>query len=733
MAANWQLRWMVAGHETSVDVSEFESVIYRQLNANSWELKITRGADSDAPAYWDYDAPVSLVDGDGNVRFAGKILQPSTGEETAASRKQLIAVSDGWHDLTRKTYLQDYPYDTYAGKTPKVLIGGKWQRADVTDPLDESTEGAFETVIDLVPQDIALTLADAVEQMGYDEAHRDIQLSATIPPHEGEDMTVEAVIKSAMKWFPGSVAWVEPSTGVLHARRASELPTISIDASQILGVPQIEERPDLVLPGASLYVRKTKKATGDQGKEYVYVYTAGDPTALGALAASIELTPEEHVLDIGYLEIIPFGGIGQELIDVNWWAKFVPWMQTALQKPDDYRITALIGPNLTFGGAVFDTSLTHIIDRGTIKDSWLIYGCAGPVAIREPFITTDNMTVQVPKIAPVSATCKVSFEERLPNNDWLAYNQSVSVPLFLTGLTASGKYAWEDKAGYVAGEDPAMCAGLPELFVTETQKLLYQGRIKVAFDELPGTLIGTALNLTGFSNASWATMAAPIHTATYDVNARTVEIEFGSAGYLGLKDLAEQMRAVKHKRPQRHRHTKYGLPPPPSLEGAGQQGGGTPPPAKGTQGQAPFPPPSPDLGPFVGVGTAPGKILVGASTLNGDVPTGFNMGNTPPYQIDAPGSGYFYVQGTIDTTTGAVTGMTLHTGTSVPADAGANAYYKIFSWAPDPDNVDPTTGLALPKVAQLCYGPITFKACWVGWSNPPVFTPDWQTGGGAGG
>jgi hypothetical protein len=73
----------------------------------------------------------------------------------------------------------------------------------------------------------------------------------------------------------------------------------------------------------------------------------------------------------------------------------------------------------------------------------------------------------------------------------------------------------------------------------------YQGSLTLSQEDIPvGRIIGKALNLSGGETA-WATMAAPIHALSFDIDSGTTTIQFGPNPALAPQDFLELQRILR--------------------------------------------------------------------------------------------------------------------------------------------------------------------------------------------
>lgn len=120
----------------------------------------------------------------------------------------------------------------------------------------------------------------------------------------------------------------------------------------------------------------------------------------------------------------------------------------------------------------------------------------------------------------------------------------------------------------------------------------------------------------------------------------------------------------------------------------------------------------------------PGKVRVTASLLAGALPTGFTLGDNPPFLLTIGSSSIVYGKVVWDTslaTAGAITSRTIEAGASVPADvttgSTATFYYEIGTVAVAGGTV---------TTENLRYGPIETTIARQWFTNPKTFFVEGQ-------
>ena len=110
------------------------------------------------------------------------------------------------------------------------------------------------------------------------------------------------------------------------------------------------------------------------------------------------------------------------------------------------------------------------------------------------------------------------------------------------------------------------------------------------------------------------------------------------------------------------------------------------------------------------------KIRVIYGTLAGEMPSGFSVGDDPPYLLTVTATGLVYAILTIDGATGVVNSRTLGNGASLPADDDTTFHLELGSYAIDGD---------LVTIAQAVSGSLAFVACRNWYADPATFTGNW--------
>lgn len=107
-------------------------------------------------------------------------------------------------------------------------------------------------------------------------------------------------------------------------------------------------------------------------------------------------------------------------------------------------------------------------------------------------------------------------------------------------------------------------------------------------------------------------------------------------------------------------------------------------------------------------------VRVVISTVDSQLPTGFTVGDDPPFELTVSGNGYVYAEITYSTSSGLVTGSEIKAGASVPASSSGLAYVTLATYA--------TAASVLTVSPNTAYGPITVFSCRNWYEPTPTFT-----------
>lgn len=235
----------------------------------------------------------------------------------------------------------------------------------------------------------------------------------------------------------------------------------------------------------------------------------------------------------------------------------------------------------------------------------------------------------------------------------------------------------------------------------------YEGSIPTIETDVGATRWhGSALNLTGGETA-WETMAAPIHSVSWDLRSRKTMINFGPNPDFGVQEYIEFLRNLSKRENRTYtteERTGDELGSENGISGRGDSVGPTTTPQTVTGGGAGIPS-NPQPFELVASGAAGDNILkVRESTIAGDTPSGFSDG-LKPFTISS-GSGVIYAKMTINATTGVVSAVAVEQGSSTPTDTSTVFYEQLGGYS-----VTGSGGSAVISAYNTRYGPVAATIC----------------------
>lgn len=120
-----------------------------------------------------------------------------------------------------------------------------------------------------------------------------IVLPFAVPWEEASDISSAEVIKRGVRWSPDAVGAIDYSSAipVLNIARRADLPSISINltAGNLVTDFSCAPRADLQLPGVRFYIEDIVVMPDGKTRGRMTTQSAGNPDAVGALVAVIEL------------------------------------------------------------------------------------------------------------------------------------------------------------------------------------------------------------------------------------------------------------------------------------------------------------------------------------------------------------------------------------------------------------------------------------------------------------
>jgi hypothetical protein len=615
------------------------------------------------------------------LTFSGTVLRrPFDGSGESGTGFSAI-VTDAWQALEDETIITDATLAAGAiGRRTRIAIGGRW--IQWTTGEGDSAIASWR----LVP----MPLADWIDKVfAQDKGYSlDSTVGGTWPPAQGDCIKYAEALRMILRWLPGSVATISGqmvgSAPKLTLRTVASMATY--EAPYHAETTRIDPRDDLVITGVGLELRKV--VTGLGTREDTTFDTAGTVPGRQAFVASFDLLPEQHQLtpaDFLLRKIEPD--------TIEFWQDILPHI-----------LGQAIFVGATLAGASLtreDPELTSIVLAGSIPKEFKDFGCDGPFGKHDKIYGSANGTTA--KIGKVFGQATFTLTGGGTAVVTLQEAQATNLdPLDDADPTKPSRYVYEDHDAKNPGEDFADFAGISSQVLADGSLLRHEGASTWPVDEIPAFAdlpMGKRIRFPDAPVTAWKTLDAPVYAVQIDCMERTIRAEYGHDGYLSAQDRVSLERA-KNEWPR------------PTKERVSDDGGN--PPDAPSDPIAPAAPPTltgshdtlPDLGPFEPRGdVATGEISVGASTVQGVVPSGMNPGNSPVYKFNGGASGYCWIEATRSDT--SFSSVTIAHGASEPG-AGSDPTYKraLFSW-----ERTGTAGNYVFTFAILRKGPIEASIC----------------------
>jgi hypothetical protein len=615
-----------------------------------------------------------------DFHFAGKVLhRPFTGSGRSGNSYEVVVVDD-WQTFEDETILADLTLAANAiARDVRVAVGGRWTQYDTGTGEDAVQSWR------VVPYDVATWMSQLLTDAG---AILDNTVAGTLPPADADGIKIAEALRMILRWFPGCVATVSGqrsgASPKVTIRKVSSMSTF--DAPYRAETTRITPRNDLILPGCALVLRKVT-SSNLASKEDVAVSSAGAIGA-GAFVAPFDLLPETHQLLAADLLLRKL-----EPETLQFWKDLYPGV-FAQSGWEDATLSS------HFMVREFE-ELTSVLLAGNIPPEFKDKGCSGPYSTNAKIFSATN-----------SGTCKTGQLIGAASFT-LAGGATGQITLQATGVSLTPidsdnpqkptRYVYENKEAKNPGESAGDFAGIAPAIYADGQLLRHEGEATWPVSKIPAFAALPMAKRIQFPDApveEWRTLGAPVYAVSIDCFRRTLTARFGHDGYLSAQDRVALQRAHKGwTRPKKERVGDDGGEPDDQPQ---QPAAPSVPPSVTQPAQNTFP----DLGPFEPRGDkATGEIEVGASTVQGIVPSGMSAGNAPPYKFNGGASGYCWIA---TTRSGSSLGsVTIAHGSSEPG-AGSDPNYKraLFSWERTGTAGDYTFNFAI-----LRKGPIEASIC----------------------
>ncbi len=483
-------------------------------------LRLTSGHPADAGDVFAHNAAVTVTYND-VVFFRGKARRAdksASGEEEGHD----YVIEDAWSDLETTTYQENWAY----GDSGVILLPQVWLGVDHT--------GTRITVGQQIAAAVAFAATAGVAiQAGSMPAGLDLW------PTEVTGMSCAEVIRTCLRYHPDWVPWIDHTTTPhptlqVTPRDSATVRTLAFTETDEVGATKRDDR----LPDCVRIVFTT--ATEIDGAVYrdctIQKYPVdGADAGPGVLTTMIEMGGASATIAKQQIETRPLPVPGFSTRDeAKDWVKL------------HYPIIGAIA-NTHFGITAWAAAV--VADANPKPDP--INPHSARLALRDmddaPYELVDGsvhewMRQRVGKVevkmtitpGPLATAAEIELLKKIP-------------PVtYVTGTTATTKiYKGRPQWLTVAEQAPA---GLAEAYYNIIQAgCMYEGRASFVTSGMgAGGWAGGVLNISGGAGG-WATMKAPIHSVSFDLQTDQVTLGFGPNPDFSVQDYAEYLRLLRNR------------------------------------------------------------------------------------------------------------------------------------------------------------------------------------------
>jgi hypothetical protein len=216
-------------------------------------------------------------------RFTGTVTsRPVYG--SGRSESHTYTVTGPWGQLERLMYQES----RYLHEDPTNEASPLVETFSTRAVLFANLAGVSQTPA----QQITAAIAYAASK-GVQLAAGSIVLPFQVPWEEASDISCGECIKRGVRWSPDAIGAIDysPATPVINIARRADLPSISINltAANLVTDFSCAPRSDLKLPGVRFYIEDIVTMPDGKTRGRMVTQSAGNPDAIGALVAVIEL------------------------------------------------------------------------------------------------------------------------------------------------------------------------------------------------------------------------------------------------------------------------------------------------------------------------------------------------------------------------------------------------------------------------------------------------------------
>jgi hypothetical protein len=468
------------------------------------------------------------------IFFQGKCV--TVPRYASAAREGMdYEIEDAWAEMERTPYQESWGYGILAEEGENVHLRQERQVAKAIFGRDAT--GARITVGEQLENAIGYAAAAGI----------DIQIgtvpSGEVPlPSEVTNVTVAEIISMCLRYHPDWMPWIDHSTEppTFHVTPVADMEAISykLDGTDPVSGFDIVDRQDL-LPAAVRIVYEYAGEANLDGEAEIFrraaidKYPSGGPDAgPGVMSSTQPLEGMTMQAQKSPVQALTIPASAEAAGAVAWVKANYPHLAnvpsaeievTAVTREmlaEDATMPPPVNPRAVRLDASSDADdYPRQLLRGTIED-WMR-------------VRVGKMRVSPTVVAAAGASAET-----------LAAIAKGTPPVTVTATNARTKIYFAPSQ-YIAPED--VPTGIAQsVYEAIHAGVRWQGYIEISTGEIPvGNLVGAKLNLTDSAVAAWATMNAPIHSMTWDVQSGKARISFGPVPYLAPDDFLEMQRILR--------------------------------------------------------------------------------------------------------------------------------------------------------------------------------------------
>lgn len=498
------------------------AVNFRVMAVSTARMVCHRDFDS-ADAWYEYDDEVTIYR-DGTPFFTGRV-QDITDSADDTSEVRTLDLADAWLDLEQIIYQEPWAAGFTTVMYPRAILGRNAAGTRI------STGTQIGEVIDY-----------AITQ-GASIAKGHIAAGITLWPSEIRNQSCESVILGEMRFHPDWIAWLDHTTSpvTFHARPKSALESVTVDITdEHVGAFSNTEVKRTVPRGVVITYESANTVDGEVYRA-TYQDTAGETTGRRIATAMVDL----EGMNVSYQKSrIEVRNLPTDDESMTAWMKLkfpelaalpdniFSFVDLSFQLAPEPTQPPPVNPNAIRIAVPTAADLPRELVKGSVED-WMRKK-VGRVLVKYKLRCQRNATKAQRKVMEPFITL---FE-----GDDIAEEKPKVISITATNAITK---LYKGVSSYTAGE------GRPEgvaaaMFAAATEQQ-YEGFVTVSKEDVPaGRWHGKKLTLRNGEAEIFS--GAVIHSATMDIEAGSMTLNYGPMGWLSAGDFLDLQR-ILNKRP----------------------------------------------------------------------------------------------------------------------------------------------------------------------------------------